>query len=250
MAVFGGKYPAVAASLDSVAAAIEGDTSIAAAHRTEAVRAYDHPSGERRVVTMPDGATFPYRIYRPKKLSENAMVVVAFHGAGIDETAFLEGYGAGKLRRLADERGFLLVSPFTNAVMNRPDRFDRMVDDAATVASFDRARLYLIGHSLGGAAVWRLAQERPAAIRAVVGIAGAGPVTVAREAAASLPPVLVFGGALDIVVPPARLRPAVDSAKALGWNAEYRELPDQGHTLMVGMTLERALDWLFSHPSH
>jgi predicted esterase len=246
---FGGDYPAVLASLDSVAGAIEVDTSIASAHRAEAIHALDHPGGDRRVVTMPDGATVPYRLYRPANVAKNAPVIVAFHGAGADETAFLEAYGAGQLRRLADRRGFVIVSPLSNAVAGRPERFDLVIADAATAFPFDRSRVYLLGHSLGGMVAWRLAQERPSVIRAVVCLAGAGTVTATPDASASLPPTLVFGGSLDIVVPPARLKPAVDAAKAIGWNVEYRELADQGHTLMVGMTLEQAVTWLLSHPS-
>ena len=246
LAFFGGKYPAVIGSLDSVAAAIEVDTAVAQAHRTEAARILDHPAGQLRTVTMTDGTTFPYRLYVPAKARKHAAIVVAFHGAGTDERAFMGAYGAGKLRLLADKLGFVLVTPFTNGVMVSADRFDRVIDDAANAARFDRTRLFVLGHSLGSMTAWRFAQERGSVIRAVVCLAGAGAVTATRDKAAGLPRTLVIGAELDLLVPPARLHPAVDAAKAVGWNVEYRELANQGHTLMVGAALDQAMDWFFT----
>ena len=245
LAFFGGKYPSVVASLDSVAAAIETDTTIAAAHRTEAARILDHPAGVLRTVSMPDGASFPYRLYVPPKAGPNAPIVVALHGAGTNEAAFMGAYGAGKLRLLADKLGFVLVTPFTNGIMVSADRFDRLVDDVAGAAKFDRAHLYLMGHSLGAMTAFKFAQERSAAIKAVVCLAGASPVSATTDKAAALPRTLVIGAELDLLVPPARLKPAVDQAHAIGWRVEYRELAGQGHTLMVGAALDQAMDFFF-----
>ena len=57
---------------------------------------------------------------------------------------------------------------------------------------------------------------------------------------------LVVGASVDPVVPPARLKIAVDQAHAIGWNVEYRELLNQGHTLMVGAFLDQAIAWLLT----
>ena len=78
----------------------------------------------------------------------------------------------------------------------------------------------------------------------VVCLAGAG--TVLATAGATLPRTLVVGASVDPVVPPARLKIAVDQARAIGWNVEYRELPNQGHTLMVGSFLDQAVTWLLT----
>lgn len=245
LAFFGGKYPAVVASLDSVAAAIEVDTTVAAAHRTEAVRILDHPAGTLHTVTLPDGASFPYRLYLPPRARPDAPILVALHGAGTNEAAFMSSYGAGRLRALADRHGFVLITPFTNGIMTSADRLDRLLDDVARTASFDRARLYLLGHSLGAMTAFKFAQERASAVKAVVCLAGASPVTAPKDQAATLPRTLVIGAELDLLVPPARLKPAIEQARAIGWNVEYRELAGQGHTLMVGAALDQAMDFLF-----
>lgn len=244
LAFFGGRYQQVIGTLDSLGAVIEADPAVGPRHRDEALRALDRPSGERRVLSSPDGEV-PYRLYRPQSIGNRpAPVVVALHGAGADETAFLEAYGAGWIRRLADSLGFIVVSPFTNAMMRTSTNLPRLLDDVAAHGPIDRARVYLLGHSLGGGVAWRLAQDQASLVAAVVCLAGAG--AVSATAGATLPRTLVVGASVDPVVPPARLKIAVDQAHAIGWPVDYRELPNQGHTLMVGAFLDQAVAWLLT----
>ncbi len=244
LAFFGGRYRQVIRTLDSLGTVIEADPAVGPRHREEALRALDRPSGERRVLSSPDGEV-PYRLYRPQSIGNRpAPVVVALHGAGADETAFLEAYGAGRIRRLADSLGFIVVSPYTNAMMRASTNLPRLLDDVAAQGPIDRTRVYLLGHSLGGGTAWRLAQDQAGQIAAVVCLAGAG--AVSATTGASLPRTLVVGASVDPVVPPARLKTAVDQAQAIGWAVDYRELPNQGHTLMVGSFLDQAVAWLLT----
>ncbi len=244
LAFFGGRYQQVIGTLDSLGTAIEADPAAGPRHRDEALRALDRPSGERRVISSPDGEV-PYRLYRPKSIGDRpAPVVVALHGAGADETAFLEAYGAGRIRRLADSLGFIVATPFTNAMMRTSANLPRLLDDLSAQGAVDRTRVYLLGHSLGGGAAWRLAQDQAGLIAAVVCLAGAG--AVSATTGPGLPRTLVVGASADPVVPPARLKSAVDQAQAIGWIVDYRELPNQGHTLMVGAYLDQAVTWLLT----
>ncbi len=247
LAFFGGRYQQVIGTLDSLGAVIEGDSAVAPGHRREALRAIDQPTGERFVLSSPDGDV-PYRVYRPASLgSRVATVVVALHGAGADETAFLEAYGAGRIRRLADSLGFIVVTPFTNAMMRASANLPRLLDAVSARGPIDRNRVYLLGHSLGGGTAWKLAQDQATQVAGVVCLAGAAAVTA--QSGAGLPRTLVVGAGVDPVVPPARLKIAVDQAHAIGWNVEYRELPSQGHTLMVGAFLDQAITWLLTPKS-
>ena len=244
LAFFGGRYQQVIGTLDSLGSAIEADPGVGPRHREEALRALDRPSGERRIIPSPDG-DLPYRLYRPKSIgNRQAPVVIALHGAGADETAFLEAYGAGRLRRLADSLRFIVVAPFTNAMMRTSAHLPRLLDDVEAQGPIDRTRVYLLGHSLGGGTAWRLAQDPAGLVAAAVCLAGAG--VVSATAGATLPRTLVVGATVDPIVPPGRLKIAVDQARAIGWNVEYRELPDQGHTLMVGSFLDQAVAWLLT----
>ncbi len=244
LAFFGGRYQQVIETLDSLGTAIKSEPAQGPRHRAEALRALERPSGERRVLSSPNGEV-PYRVYRPKSAGKHpAPVIVALHGAGADETAFLEAYGAGRIRRLADSLGFIVVTPFTNAMMRASANLPLLLDDLAAQGPIDRKQVYLLGHSLGGGTAWRLAQDQAGIVAAVVCLAGAG--AVSATAGAALPRTLVVGASVDPVVPPARLKIAVDQAHAIGWNVAYRELPDQGHTLMVGSFLDQAVTWLLS----
>ena len=250
LAFFSGKYAAVVGSLDSVAAAIEVDTSVAPRHRTEARRALDAPSGVRLFLPT-DSGPVPYRLYAPSSLGPGpAPLLVALHGAGTSEAAFLEGYGAGKLRDLAEAGRFVVATPFTNGIMRSAANLDRLIDSVAGRYRIDRGRVYLLGHSLGAMTAWRFAQERPMLVAGVVCLAGAAPVTAAREQARRLPRTLVVGAALDQLVAAARLKQAVDAARAIGWAVQYRELADYGHTLMVGAALADAIQWLLEGGPH
>ncbi len=248
LAFFTGRYQAVITTLDSIAGVIEGTSSSASRDRADAMKALDHPSGEPHTLGA-DSAAVPYRVYVPAKAGGGALpVVVALHGAGTNETAFLDAYGAGCLESLADSAGFLIVAPFTNAFMRSPDNLSRLLADVESHHPIDRRRVYLLGHSLGAMTAWRLAQEHPESIAAVVALAGAGPVTATADRGKTLPRTLVVGASVDSVVPVPRLRRAVDAAQAIGWPIEYREIPNQGHTLMVGSALPAAVQWLLTNP--
>jgi predicted esterase len=245
LAFFTGSYQSVIGTLDSIAGVIEGASKSDKRHHAEAEKALDHPSGEGHILG-PDSTAVSYRVYVPARAPTGLLpVVVALHGAGTTESAFLDAYGAGHLRLLADSAGFLIVAPFTNTFMRSPDNLARLLADVETRHPIDRRRIYLLGHSLGAMTAWRLAQERPEAIAGVVAMAGAGAVTVDPSRAGRLPRTLVFGASVDSVVPVTRLAMSVEAARAIGWAVEYRELPNRGHTLMVGAALPAAIQWLF-----
>src|SRR5690606_39354128 len=56
-------------------------------------------------------------------------LVIAFHGAGGEESQWLEAYGSGALAKLARERGFLLVAPRTYPLVGKPERMVALLED-------------------------------------------------------------------------------------------------------------------------
>jgi len=190
----------------------------------------------------------PFRVF----LSENAdlslalPLVVAFHGAGGDENMFFEGYGSGILKRLADQRKFLLAaprtSPFTGA--KGADKFEALVKVLGREYPLDTRRIYVVGHSLGGLAVNGFLARDPGKISAaccLCGFQGFGPETEKS------PPVLVVAAELDPIAPPSRLEPAARRAAEAGNPVEFRLVKGFGHTLAVGRVMAEVLDWLFRH---
>ena len=168
-------------------------------------------------------------------------LIVAFHGAGGDESMFIDAYGCGELKRLAAERNCILASPLASFTF-APQVFDAMIEQLAADYSIDRSRIYVVGHSMGSGVASNLARERAGVLAGVVCFAGG-----AFAAAPELAPTLVYAGALDPIVNPKQLVASAGRAKAAGAPVEVREIADCGHTLIVGYKLPEAVAWLLEH---
>ncbi len=253
LAFFAGQVEAVVAAMDALVARIEPDEGAREGHATAAAAtvAALPGKGERLDGTPP----IPFRLVVPTgepPTPAGFPVVVALHGAGGNEHMFVEAYGAGRLSDLAEAEGFLLASPSTTALAQRPDALATLLEAVEARAPVDRGRVFLVGHSMGAGAAWSTTLRDPGAVRGVVCIAGpcgAGATPPAPgDEASSRPPLLVMAGALDPLSPPSRLEGAANQARDAGWEVELRTREEEGHTLIVGAVLEEALTWLLALP--
>lgn len=190
------------------------------------------------------GRRVPVRVYAPAVATQETPVplFVVLHGAGGDENMFFEGYGAGRIKDLADEHGFLVASVSTNALAAKAERFDLLLDELAADYHIDPSAIYLLGHSMGASATSSISGKRGDAIAAACCLAGGN-----RGAAESLPPTLMIAAELDKIIPAASLRSAAEKTIAKGLPLEFREMKNHGHTLMVGVALPDAVQWLLTH---
>lgn len=187
------------------------------------------------------GKRVPLRLVAPPSAVDNkrrAPLIVALHGAGGDENMFVDAYGEGVLVRLADSLGAIVVSPLANGFT--PITFDSLLAVVTRGYAIDTTRVFAIGHSMGAGFVARLANTRGARLAGVAMLAGGAPIT-----AADAPPALFVGAALDPIIPAARVKSSADATTAAGRRATYRELPHDGHTLMVGPSVPMAISWLW-----
>jgi predicted esterase len=190
------------------------------------------------------GAEIPCRIYAPASLPEaDIPVLIALHGAGGDEAMFMDGYGAGLLKQIAEKRGFLLISPRTEVLIGNALALDQVIAAAGYCYDIDRSRVYLLGHSLGAMASGSLSAQRPDAIAAACLIAGTGRFSKGKP----VPPTLVIGGELDPLMRAEQVKAGVKQGTDAGLPVELRMIPGRGHTLVVGEQLEAAVDWLLKH---
>ncbi|WKW10871.1 hypothetical protein Strain138_000103 [Pseudogemmatithrix spongiicola] len=196
-----------------------------------------------RVLQMPD-ARVPFRLYIPPQArAQQALpVVIALHGAGADENMFLEGYGHGRLRTLADSLGFIAISPATVDFARHPATLDSMLAVVARTQAFDRTRVYMLGHSLGAGITQRFAAQRGDVLRATALIAGAGAVAADQRVV----PTLFIAAERDLIIPAARVRAAYDALRARGNPVEFAMAEGWGHTHVVGVELGRALQFLLA----
>lgn len=192
----------------------------------------------------------PCRVHVPESLAADAKpaLVIALHGAGGDESMFMDGYGAGAIRRMAAERGFVVVAPLTTTIATTPVVFDAIVEEMVFAANVDPERVFVVGHSLGAMATSRLAELRGSRIAGIAMLAGGG----AGKASADQPPTMLCAGGLDPLFPIQRMRESnVALSEALGAAKvayAYREYPHDGHTLMVSAALPDAIEWLLALP--
>ncbi|HMQ15979.1 MAG TPA: hypothetical protein PKC49_08400 [Phycisphaerae bacterium] len=171
-----------------------------------------------------------------------AALVVAFHGAGGEERMFMDAYGAGRLRTLARERGFILATPLTEPFLRESAAFDRLLESLRSDYAIDPDRVYVVGHSLGAGVTAQLARRRSDVLAGAACIAGGS----GWAGAGSTAPSLVVLGELDPIVPPQRVRVEVRSAIAAGKPLELRVRAGYGHTLVVGAALPEVVEWLLA----
>jgi predicted esterase len=183
-------------------------------------------------------AVIPFRIVASREVARSKSpvpVLFAFHGAGADENIFVDAYGAGITAEMAQSQRVLLVSPSTTMMAASPANFDTLLAHLRTEYNIDTTRVYVIGHSMGAGLAARLASQRPAAIAAVVCLAGGAVVKID-----SAPPMLFIGAELDPVIPARTVRLAASGTPT----ATYQELRNEGHTLMVGNGIRIAFPWM------
>jgi hypothetical protein len=192
-----------------------------------------------RVYRGANNALVPMRVVVPSSanLRRPVGVLLVLHGAGGDENMFVDAYGAGIAVKLAAEQRLILVSPKTDVFGATPEHFDALMALLRNEFRVDSTRVYLIGHSMGAGAAARLAQQRPAQIAAVAMIAGGSAITVANA-----PPSLFIGAELDGIIPAARVEAAAKATPG----AVYELFRHEGHLLVVGGGVRRAVPWLLS----
>ena len=99
--------------------------------------------------------------------------------------------------------------------------------------AIDSERIYLMGHSMGGAGTYYLGGKYNDIWAGLAPISGAGGIADgAAERYKSLP-TLIMHGAKDSIVPPATSRRAVAALQAVGAPHLYLEFPDKDHEFWI-----------------
>ena len=220
-----------------------------------------HPSGDtQQAYLAPDGELVRYRVFVPAgyDATRSYPLIIAIHsGAGPGtyfdwETNLSNERTAPKenqLKRLAQERGYIVVCPsgrggsFGEFLSPRgeADVLDvlRRVRD---VYSVDPERVFLTGWSVGSDAVWHIGVAHPELFRAIAPVAGSAEWLSPDKArnAAHLR-VLFSAGASDSSVAAARRTSAL--AKELLAEFTYVEYPETTHDAVWAKALTAMFDF-------
>lgn len=149
-------------------------------------------------------------------------LVVALHGAGGSENMFFDGYGAGKIVKLCEQRGWMLVAPRVGfGIQLAP-----MLEGLQKRFPFDEKRVFVIGHSMGAALALQAACAEPMRYAGVVDLGGSGQVKDSNDLKKL--PFYVAVGAQDFALSGARnLKDRLTQAGVE--QVTYRELADIEH---------------------
>ena len=221
--------------------------------------AVNGPRVQHRSYVMEEtGETIPYAFFVPSGYDgENpAPLLVSLHGAG-RQYDWLMNYAG--LLDLAERDGYVVVTPLGytrrggygyrgDSEQDRRAEQDvmnvfRLVTDELNI---DAKRIYLWGHSMGGAGTYYLASRYPDIWAGLAAVAG-GSMTadyVDAEAIRQIP-FLVIQGTDDRVVPVERARASVAKMRELGMQHVYIEIPGGDHSLFISRN-RKVVGHLFS----
>lgn len=206
---------------------------------------YQRRAGDYWRVLVAGSAEVPLRVYASQGAVQEkpAPLLIVLHGAGGDENMFPEAYGAGVIKKIADEHGLLIASPSTYRFGSNPQRIAELVDALAYDYAIDRNRIYLLGHSMGAGAAAGLIRGSAKTVAAACCMAGGNNF----QSPTGIPPLLVLLAELDAVVPVKSVQAAAERAQQAKMPVELKIVPNYGHTLLVGDQLGAAVEWLLKH---
>lgn len=172
------------------------------------------------------------------KKGEPIPLVIAMHGAGGSENMFFDAYGHGEVARQCAKRGWLLVA--TRTEFFAPPPVVDVVNELAKLYPVDKAKVFLVGHSMGAGQVLSLARQDPGKWAGVAALGGGGRM-VPTDAMKKLP-FFIGCGTEDFAI-----RGAKSTAKSLMEagveKVEFRDYPDIEHIAIVQVALPDVFQW-------
>ncbi len=242
------------------------------AHATDAFAQFNRepdPRVEQRTYLFEDtGEELPYAVFVSSKVSDDveSPLIIALHGLGGDPNSLLRGNALD----LAEAGGYILVGPMGynpggwygspvmlmvgrggRGALDNPDNLDELSEkDVMNVLAMireefdvDDGRIYLMGHSMGGAGTFFLGSKHAEVWAALAPIAPASFLMnddrneILQGIKDGGVPVRVVQGDADTLVPVDNTRMWVDTMEALDLDYAYDELAgaDHGNVITRGM---------------
>ena len=213
------------------------------------------------------GELIPFQVYVPSSWTPDKQwpLVVALHGANLDETNML-GRDGGRMQKLAEQHSFVVVTPlgyrlnsaygsqrgFSRALAADPERVKRSEQDVLQVADLvakefnvDPRRQYLTGNSMGGGGTWWIGGRYPDRWAAIAPGAYGGVLPEDVPELSRLPVRLVVGEKDDLMLD--SVRKTLATLKAGGAAPEYVEVPGGTHASAFEIELPAIFDFFEKH---
>ncbi len=213
-----------------------------------------------------NGEMMPYRLYAPRGYngSKKYPLILWLHGAA--------GRGTDNVKNISDgnelgshfwtyntnQKNFpcFVVAPqcpettlwvSNDGIDSPPDQLDAVIDLVGEIChshNIDTTRMYVVGQSMGGVAVWEIIARYPKMFAAALPLCGIGNKNNVFKLTQT--PIWVFHGTADDVVPVAHSRDMVDALKRAGGHPKYSEYKNVGHDVWnVAFKEPNLLQWVF-----
>jgi poly(3-hydroxybutyrate) depolymerase len=213
------------------------------------------------------GKEMEYALFVPSKYdkAKKTPLIVALHGLGGNPQQMIRSKG---LTDQAEKYGYLVVAPMGYnssgwyGVKGGPGGgFGKKTDEPKNVRELsekdvmnvleivrkdftvDEKRIYLIGHSMGGAGTWHLGTKYP---DIWAGLAPIAPAAFGQPTGLDKVkhiPVIVVQGDKDTLVRPEGTRRWVEKLKELNITHEYLEIPGGGHGDVIGTGMPKIFEF-------
>jgi poly(3-hydroxybutyrate) depolymerase len=252
-------FPRAIARSGEIVAALESGKDLISQARGLQNRAYRF---------MPTDELIPYQLFVPSSWTpaHSWPLVVALHGANLDETNMLLR-GDGQMQRLAEQYGYVVVAPLgyrvnsaygsrrglASAQGGDDVRRRHSEEDVLSVMqliereyNIDPSRRYLTGNSMGGVGTWWLASQHPDLWAAAAPVAFGG-VLPEDVQPLSRVPLLAGVGDRDELGMLKQVKDAVAVLKAGGVHPGYVEIKGGTHTGAFDAALPQIFQFFAQH---
>ena len=206
------------------------------------------PSGDPALVHQ-------YYLYLPRGIADGRRwpLILYLHGRSLRgaDLSLLTRYGLPDRLEDDDEFPFIVVAPQLpdGQSWTDTDRLAELVRDVSARYPVDRERVYLIGYSMGGGGVWRVAIDHPELFAAAAPAAAWTPEPSAEIARALRGlPLRVYHGTEDEAAPFERADAMVKALEGAGVDVTFTVVPGADHGDLTDIYKEDDLyDWLLAH---
>jgi pimeloyl-ACP methyl ester carboxylesterase len=161
-------------------------------------------------------------------------LVIALHGAGGSENMFFDAYGAGKIVRLCEERGWLLLAPRLSPLTGTGLDLPGLIAAVDALHPVDRRQVYVVGHSMGAMQGLNLTARHPEVVRRLA-ILGGGQRVRQLNAFQQVP---LFAGAGAEDFGRGGVQQVARQFRQAGLSLDERDYPQVEHLGIVQVALE------------
>jgi len=235
----------------------------------------------QKLLFVEDKDTLPYNLLEPiaykKYLSENPddligtvsyPLIIFFHGSGergndnkiqvkhikdlFLNSSNIKNYPAFVIAPQCPENKRWVESSWTVSKHVMPTKISdplkltvTLIEELKEKYPIDQTRIYVVGLSMGGFAVWDIMCRYPGKFAAAVPICGGG--DIAKAGLLKDIPIWAFHGSNDKVVKVTLTRNMINAIKASGGKPKYTEYQGIGHDCWIKALKEKGLlEWLFN----